>query len=489
MAYDPVRRRTVLFGGTLATTNQVVNETWEFDGTTWTQRMLTGTLPPARTIASMAFDPLRGVLVMAGGSDGRSVSAGTQFSTGYFSDVWEYNGTAWTQVGTLPGNRADARLVYDTARGKLVLAGGLTRLWFGYLSDQFAQQLYERTGTAWATNPTSLPLYQGFSRSSVSFAYDSTRSVLVMAGGSEETWTFNGTTWVEVTTARLTPSPQRPLMAWDGLRQRVVMTGGALLGVPSTATWEFDGVSWVSLSASPTPFTDATMAYDVDRNRVVVLGTTTNPQTTSFEVQTWELGVFRAMPSAQYAQSTITASCTTLSNPTTLLSPPSFSDETTSATAPLPFGFWLFGVPVTHFSVQTNGIMQLHTSSSGVGMASTYTHISTPLPSTSGPNGFIAGLWADLEPLPTGRVAAQTFGLNGRRVHVFEWRDVVRFGTTTVVGFQVKLFEETGNIEVHWCNVPTLSSAPVVALENLTGTAASQFVGSATTGGGVRFEP
>lgn len=494
MAYDPVRRRTVLFGGRLAQSSQFVNETWEFDGSTWTQRTLAGTLPPPRTMASMAFDPLRGVLVMVGGADGRDVNAGTQFSPGFFSDVWEYNGSTWVQVGGLPGNRADGSLVFDSARGKLVLAGGLTRAWGGFLTERPAQQLFERTGTTWATNATSVPLNQGFLREHLSFAADPVRSVVVMAGGTDETWTFNGTTWVEVGTARPASVRERPQMTWDAQRQRVVLFGGRdpAIALPSTETREFDGVVWAPQASVPTAISGATIAYDSGRNRVVLLGNSTNAQTSLTDVQTWELGVFRAMPSSQYVQSTIVASCAALTSPVTLLGPatsPVFGDETTSATVPLPFGFWLFGDPVTHLSVQTNGLAQLHTSASGVGMASTFTSISTALPSSFGPNGFIAALWVDLEPLPTGRVAAQTFGVPGHRVHVIEWRDLVRFTTTIAVTFQVKLFEDTGAVEVHWCTVPPLSRTPVVALENLTGTAASQFVGSAMTGGGVRFQP
>lgn len=325
-------------------------------------------------------------------------------------------------------------------------------------------------------------------RVGVSFAYDPVRAVLVMTGGSEETWTFNGT-WAEVTTARLTPSPSVPLMAWDAARQRVVMTIGHQAGRPFSETREFDGTSWVLLpSSTPSAYVEE-MAYDSGRNRVVLVGT---PTSGGLDMQSWELGVFRSQPSSQYVQSTLVASCAALTSPVILLgssTSPAIDDETTSATVPLPFQFWHFGVPVTHLSVQTNGLMQLHTSASGVGMASTFLDIGTPLPATSGPNGFIAPLWVDLEPLQTGRVHAQTFGAPGFRVHVIEWRDLVRFGTTIGVNFQVKLFEDSGAVEVHWCTVPPLSQIPVVALENLTGTAVSQFTGPATTAAGVRFQP
>ncbi len=52
-AYDPVGKKVVLFGGFNA--NAVLNETWTFNGTTWTQ-VKTSVAPTPRAAASMAYD-------------------------------------------------------------------------------------------------------------------------------------------------------------------------------------------------------------------------------------------------------------------------------------------------------------------------------------------------------------------------------------------------------------------------------------------------
>jgi flavin-dependent dehydrogenase len=55
MAYDSTRRRIVMFGG--RTRNfQFFGDTWEWDGGSWSQVMVSG--PSARQTAAMAFDPL-----------------------------------------------------------------------------------------------------------------------------------------------------------------------------------------------------------------------------------------------------------------------------------------------------------------------------------------------------------------------------------------------------------------------------------------------
>jgi hypothetical protein len=63
MTYDSVNNRAVLFGG--STLSNRMGDTWEWNGTSWTQRSTSG--PAAREGASMAFDSNRGVSVLFGG--------------------------------------------------------------------------------------------------------------------------------------------------------------------------------------------------------------------------------------------------------------------------------------------------------------------------------------------------------------------------------------------------------------------------------------
>ena len=58
----------------------MLNDTWEWDGTNWT-RITTGTNVPARDMYAMAYDTARGRVVLFGGIDSQSQTLG---------DTWEY---------------------------------------------------------------------------------------------------------------------------------------------------------------------------------------------------------------------------------------------------------------------------------------------------------------------------------------------------------------------------------------------------------------
>src|SRR5882672_668030 len=69
MAYDPVTRKIVLFGG-YGSTNYL-NDTWTFDGTTWAE-VNNAVVPPVRAAAAFAFDRMTRKLVLFGGYDGNN---------------------------------------------------------------------------------------------------------------------------------------------------------------------------------------------------------------------------------------------------------------------------------------------------------------------------------------------------------------------------------------------------------------------------------
>ena len=68
MAYDPVTRRLIMFGG-LRRRRRCLNDTWAYDpaANTWTELEPAGTLPSARSGHSMAYDPASRRLIMFGG--------------------------------------------------------------------------------------------------------------------------------------------------------------------------------------------------------------------------------------------------------------------------------------------------------------------------------------------------------------------------------------------------------------------------------------
>src|SRR5437773_1209062 len=86
MAYDVARNVTVLFGGYYSDgAGHDLRDTWEWNGSAWTQRASSG--PSARAYHAMAYDAARGVTVLFSG-----------YPAG--ADTWEWNGSAWVQRST-----------------------------------------------------------------------------------------------------------------------------------------------------------------------------------------------------------------------------------------------------------------------------------------------------------------------------------------------------------------------------------------------------
>ncbi|BCM88644.1 hypothetical protein IAD21_00485 [Abditibacteriota bacterium] len=291
MAYDSARGVTVLFGGN--GNPQVLNDTWEWNGTTWTQKTLNGATgsPPARQTHSMVYDSARGVSVLFGGSDGNNNN---------FNDTWEWNGTTWTQktlngaAGNPPARQGGA-MAYDSARGVTVLFGG---------SDANLNNFndtWEWNGTAWTQRTSNGASSAPPARATHAMSYDSTRGVSVLFGGYgagflNDTWEWNGTTWTQKTLNGATGSPSSRYshaMVFDKARGVSVVFGGYVLD-NSNDTWEWSGTSWTKKTFSvatdtPSARPYVAMSYDSARSATVLFG---GYSSSSFFSDTWEYGEF-----------------------------------------------------------------------------------------------------------------------------------------------------------------------------------------------------
>lgn len=181
MAYDAARGVTVLFGGTTnPNTPSELFDTWEWNGTTWTQ-VTTANAPLETSYSCMCFDVNRGVCVLTGG---------TSLFGAPDQKTWEYDGVNWVDrtaaVGAAPSATPglgvqNAKMVYDTARGVSVLYGGRTP------NGTFSTDTFEYDGTAWTIVASGTPS----SRTRNMMAFDMTRAVPVIYGGltgSFQTW-------------------------------------------------------------------------------------------------------------------------------------------------------------------------------------------------------------------------------------------------------------------------------------------------------------
>jgi hypothetical protein len=117
--YDAARHTIVLFGGETSSSvlgDTVLGDTWEWDGAIWTQRIAaSGSSPLARSGAALTYDRARRCVVLLGG----------QTMTGELDDMWQWDGTRWTQLAaSVPRARHHQVVVDDAARGALVMFGG-----------------------------------------------------------------------------------------------------------------------------------------------------------------------------------------------------------------------------------------------------------------------------------------------------------------------------------------------------------------------------
>ena len=332
LSYDLARMLVVLFGGVDA--RGARNDTWEFDGTNW--RQITPPIaPPPRFAAAMCFDIAHSAMVLFGG--GISLPDPDQV----LDDTWQFDGTAWTQVGVpkAPPARAGAAATFDVVRTTTVMCGGFD-------SNKLPlKDTWVFDGSKWTLQQTThLPPERGYA----TMTYDWTRRCALLFGGSDragertDTWQFDGTDWLPL--RENSPPPRRDAamvgdrahgallfggnyeatvaetLTWDGMdwrrlqprsspsnrvqhgmvydarRVRTVLFGGKeLTGRLRDDTWVFDGADWRQLApaTAPAPRLGAAMAYDDDRDRIVLFGGATAgarvDETWEFDGAQWQL--------------------------------------------------------------------------------------------------------------------------------------------------------------------------------------------------------
>jgi hypothetical protein len=184
MAYDSRRGVMVLFGGRHPVGNVNYGDTWEWDGSTWTQ-VFPATSPSCRYYQEMAYDSKRNVTVLFGGWNSES--------SNYFGDTWEWDGSAWTNVASSgPNPRAAACMAYDSKREVTVLFGGNQSTLnnpMPHLGDT-----WEWNGSVWQKVASTGPSAR--CNSAMAFDSQRGVTVL-FGGGFPDTWEWNGSGWTQ----------------------------------------------------------------------------------------------------------------------------------------------------------------------------------------------------------------------------------------------------------------------------------------------------
>jgi len=259
LAYDPVRQEVVLFGGY---NGGSLGDTWIWNGGNWIRR-LPANSPVDRWGHRMVFDAARGEIVLFGGTR----------STGRLNDTWVWNGANWIQKApsTSPSARDNFCMAYDAARQQVVLFGGANG----------GQETWLWDGNNWTlTNPANRP--QATDRSSM--AYHPARQEIVLFGNWGQTWIWDGTNWTQRGSFHVPAARSWPTLINDGTSNTILMFSGS----NQQETWSWDGTDWTQLTppSQPSGRQGHAMVWDAARQRGVMVGGDI-PSVDNFAADTW----------------------------------------------------------------------------------------------------------------------------------------------------------------------------------------------------------
>jgi hypothetical protein len=217
---------------------------------------MTASSPSARVTGAMVYDAARGRVVLFGGD--------------FTNETWEYDGSDWRSIETpvAPPRRGRHAMAYDELHRETILFGGQT---FTGTEPVLADTwIYD--GASWREAPGAGPP----ARSGHAMTYDAALERVILFGGDAadfhtrlfDTWEWDGSRWSEAAVGRV-PSDVLGNLVFDRSRSRTIAT---IESRSDIETWEYDGSTWDRISVlSYAGFTSG-VAYDEERKAIVLFG-------------------------------------------------------------------------------------------------------------------------------------------------------------------------------------------------------------------------
>lgn len=238
--------------------------------------------PSPRSLARMAWNAASHQAVLFGGRGVLDQATGVLHAS---DETWIWNGGKWVQQFplTTPPARAAHTMVYDSARGRIVMFGGRQEpaslnAPAVYLNDTWAWKHGNWTRIESEQNPTP--------RHFNGMAYDSDRDRILLYGGLEyaadgknsqndyETWEFDGVQWTLLDTDSV--KVIKPLLAYDAAAKQTVMVGLSDTGTARVMyRWDATAKAWVQFPSSttmPTCVNEGHLIYQEHRGRLLFFG-------------------------------------------------------------------------------------------------------------------------------------------------------------------------------------------------------------------------
>jgi len=291
LVFCPATGKMYMFGGSAqgGVGLLTLGDFWEWDGTSWVE-IQSDAHPVARQLPAIAYDPVRKSLILFGGVIGNSGSS----TFGLLGDTWEWDSSTrkWTELHpkSSPEPRCGHGMVTDSGRGKVLLIGGYRSAGANRYpipgaspySDDLSSGVWEWDGsnTTWTNRtPVSLAGAPAAPQAALLSFDDGRQKVFLLEdphdGGDVAFWEWDPISggWTRRNSGdavSVGSSNGFPNLAYDGLRRRQV-----LVTWPDS-TFEFDTngpTLYQRLISSPTgPLFDAVMAFDSKRGVAVLFG-------------------------------------------------------------------------------------------------------------------------------------------------------------------------------------------------------------------------
>jgi hypothetical protein len=258
MTYDSKRQRVLVFGGRAESRElrgkfTLLNDLWAWQNGNWSQ-VEAGNAPPARHLADIAYDRVRDRVILFGGyqytADGKQLEA--------LYDTWEFDGTSWTEVqATANGPKADRPiLTYDAARNQTLLIGNdnafktqmhrydpAAKAWVQLTPDPLPPCVNE-SSLVFQTHNQTVMLTGGLCSTDTS--------------ASDEVWQWDGTKWEKIDAKLAGFGVNRnngAAYTYDTTNRRFVRFGGStgLGAILDSSTYVLRDLVWLQLQTPSRP--------------------------------------------------------------------------------------------------------------------------------------------------------------------------------------------------------------------------------------------
>jgi len=237
--YDKKRNVIISFGGRVGKNEVINNSTWEWNSIEW--QNVTDSSMPARDHHMIAYDEYRGKTILFGGG------VFPRIKGAWNTETWEWDGHHWKRVATTGPEGRVSTMVYDHTHKVILLFGGV-----GAPGPDGTQPNYRDT---WSWNGKiwkKLSDHGPTERSRHAMVYHKKNGTVILYGGEKnnveqlgDMWQWDGATWKEIKINQPNPGARRVhAMAYDEIRDRVILYGGMHKNELMSDTWEWDGKVW-----------------------------------------------------------------------------------------------------------------------------------------------------------------------------------------------------------------------------------------------------